>query len=72
MPVFEGRVEKPREFAEQTLERFANPFLQHKLADIALNHEAKLKTRLVPTIEDYKTKFGRPPPRLGAAVPNVA
>ena len=68
VPVLEGRVDRPREFAEQTLERFANPFLQHKLADIALNHEAKLKTRLVPTVEDYTAKFGRPPPRLGAVL----
>ena len=66
VPVLEGRVADPRAFAEQTLERFANPFLHHRLADIALNHEAKLKTRLVPTFEDYKAKFGRPPARLAA------
>lgn len=66
VPVLEGRVEDPRGFAEQTLERFANPFLEHRLADIALNHEAKLKTRLVPTLEECREKFGRTPPRLGA------
>jgi tagaturonate reductase len=68
VPVLEGRVEGPRVFAEQVLERFGNPFLRHKLADIALNHGAKLKTRVVPTYEDYEAKFGRPPPRLGEAL----
>src|SRR5262249_11451039 len=32
VPVLEGRVEGPKEFARQTLERFCNPFLEHKLA----------------------------------------
>ncbi|MDB5297087.1 MAG: Mannitol-phosphate/altronate dehydrogenase [Phycisphaerales bacterium] len=68
VPVLAGRVDDPRGFAEQTLERFANPFLEHKLADIALNHAAKLKTRLVPTVEEYAAKFGRPPARLAAAL----
>lgn len=64
VPVLEGRVPDPRQFAEQTLERFANPFLQHKLSDIALNHEAKLKTRLIPTLQEYRAKFGKEPARL--------
>jgi tagaturonate reductase len=68
VPVLEGRVDNPHEFAEQTLERFANPFLQHKLSDIALNHEAKIKTRLVPTVEDYERMFGKPPARLAAVM----
>lgn len=66
VPVLEGRVDQPGQFAKQTLERFANPFLNHKLADIALNHEAKLKTRLLPTLADYRAKFGRDPARLAA------
>lgn len=30
----------------ETLERFANPFLDHKLADIATNHDAKIARRV--------------------------
>ena len=41
VPVLEGRCDKPAEFARQTVERFRNPFLRHKLADIALHHAAK-------------------------------
>jgi len=48
-------------FVADTLERFANPFLEHKLGSIALNHEAKLKTRLVPTQQEYVECFGKRP-----------
>jgi tagaturonate reductase len=64
VPVLEGRVDRPVEFARQTLERFRNPFLDHKLADIAVNHDAKVQVRLVPTRDEYKAKFGRTPPLL--------
>ena len=62
--MLEGRVEEPVKFARQTLERFRNPFLEHKLADIAVNHDAKVQVRLVPTREEYRAKFGRTPPLL--------
>ena len=35
VPVLEGRVEGPAAFARQVLDRFSNPFIEHKLADIA-------------------------------------
>lgn len=38
-------------YRDVTLERFANPFLDHRLADIAQNHAAKLERRLAPVIE---------------------
>ena len=61
VPVLEGRVDDPVGFAHATLDRFRNPFLEHKLSSIALNHEAKFKVRLLPTYQDYKTKFGTEP-----------
>ncbi len=64
VPVLEGRVEGPAEFARATLERFRNPFIEHRLADIAVNHAAKVPVRLVPTRDEYRTKFGRTPPLL--------
>ena len=63
VPVLEGRVDDPTGFARATLDRFRNPFLEHKLSSIALNHEAKFKVRLLPTYQDYKAKFG-PEPRI--------
>lgn len=66
VPVLEGRVDDPAGFARATLDRFRNPFFEHKLSAIALNHEAKLKTRLLPTQEDFRRRFGRDPQRIAA------
>lgn len=68
VPVLAGRVADPAGFARVTLDRFRNPFLHHQLSSIALNHEAKVKVRLLPTIEDYKNKFGKAPPLLSAVI----
>ena len=65
VPTLEGRVESPDVFARQTLERFGNPFLEHKLSDIALYHDMKMQVRLVPTREEYIAKFGHEPKLLG-------
>jgi tagaturonate reductase len=64
VPTLEGKVETPGRFAEQALERFANPFLEHRLRDIALHHEAKVKVRLAPTRDAFEEAFGRPPELL--------
>lgn len=64
VPVLEGRVDDPAGYARTTLDRFRNPFLHHKLASIALNHEAKVATRLLPTIAEYEARFGKKPPLL--------
>jgi tagaturonate reductase len=64
VPVLEGRVEGPKEFARQVLDRFRNPFFEHQLTSIATHHAAKVEVRLVPTFEEFKAKFGRTPPLL--------
>ncbi len=64
VPVLQGRVEEPVQFAKQTLERFRNPFLEHKLADIATHHASKVQVRLEPTKAEYEAKFGTSPPLL--------
>lgn len=69
VPALEGRTDQPERFARQCLERFANPFLEHRLADIALAHDTKLRTRLVPTCEEFRSRFGRTPRLLGEIVP---
>ncbi len=35
-------------YVESVRERFSNPFLQHKLSDIAQNHQAKVERRILP------------------------
>ena len=46
-------------FARTTLERFRNPFQDHRLADIAIHHDQKLAIRLVPTYREHVERFGR-------------
>ena len=43
IPVFAalGQEAEARAYRARTMERFANPFLDHRLADIAVNHDAK-------------------------------
>ena len=64
VPTLKGRVEEPEAFAEGALERFASPFLKHRLSDIALYHDTKVKLRLMPTCEVFERMFGRKPPLL--------
>ena len=68
VPVLEGRVDDPAGFGKVTLDRFRNPFLEHKLSAIALNHADKVKVRLMPTYEEYRGKFGKAPKLLEEAL----
>ncbi|MCX7657496.1 MAG: tagaturonate reductase [Oscillospiraceae bacterium] len=53
-----------KEFAETVLERFANPFIEHSLASIALNSVSKFKTRNLPSLIDFAALKGFLPKRL--------
>ena len=64
VPTVADRVEGGIAFAEQVLERFANPYLDHKLSAIALHHETKVAVRLLPTYQEYQTRFSHKPPLL--------
>ena len=64
VPTLEGRVDLPVEFAREVLDRFRNPFVDHKLADIAAHHATKVQVRLVPTRDEYRQRFGKEPALL--------
>ncbi len=64
VPTLDGRVDAAGRFAAQTVERFKNPFLDHKFADIGLHHASKMAVRLAPTAAEYAAKFAAPPPLL--------
>jgi tagaturonate reductase len=38
-------------YVRVTLERFQNPFLEHRLADIAQNHAAKVRNRIAAFLD---------------------
>ena len=51
-------------FAQDVLERFANPFVKHQLLSIALNSVSKFKARVLPTILEYMDYTGKFPESL--------
>ncbi|MBQ2664464.1 MAG: tagaturonate reductase [Clostridia bacterium] len=48
-------------FANDVIDRFRNPFINHHLSDIALNSVSKFKVRVLPSIKDYADNFGKLP-----------
>lgn len=64
VPVVVARAERVAEFAETVLDRLRNPFVEHRLRDIANHHAAKMEVRLAPTVREFETLYGRKPRRL--------
>ena len=48
-----GNSEVDIQFCKDVIERFANPFVKHKLLSIALNSVSKFTARVLPTILEY-------------------
>ena len=57
-------VEGGRAFAEDVLQRFANPYLEHQLIDITLQITSKMRPRVVPSIRRHHAKHGTLPRHL--------
>lgn len=51
-------------FANDVLDRFKNPFIQHHLISISLNSISKFKTRVLPSILAYQRRKGTLPTAL--------
>lgn len=51
-------------YANDVLRRFSNPYIKHYLSAIALNSVSKFKVRVLPSILEYKKRFGTYPPKL--------
>lgn len=66
VPGFEahGMGEEAKAYVETTMGRFLNPYLEHRIADIAGNHELKIERR----IEAFLDWAGTPAPTLEAIV----
>ncbi|MBQ8309984.1 MAG: tagaturonate reductase [Clostridia bacterium] len=58
----------PREaaeaYAKDVLERFANPHIRHLCASVSLNSVSKFRVRVLPSILEYREKFGVYPRQL--------
>lgn len=55
------------EYTDTVLERFRNPFIEHKLLTLSLNYTSKMAERIVPSIIDLGRKSHLPPKGLAFA-----
>jgi tagaturonate reductase len=53
-----------KQFADDVLERFRNPYIKHELSSIALNSISKFKTRVLPSIMEYISRHKKLPENL--------
>lgn len=75
LPVFDaqGHGDTARRYLDDVRERFLNPFLDHRLADIARNHDEKKERRLRPVVTmTAELGLGLAQPRLNAALRTTA
>ena len=57
-------------FADDVLDRFRNPFLQHRWLSICLQYSSKMKTRNVQNIRRHYEKKKSAPPLMAADLPD--
>lgn len=55
-------------FARQVIDRFSNPYLEHKWHQIAFNYSSKMLARVFPLVSVYASKFGRPPLHIALGI----
>lgn len=64
IPTLELDREELEKFAAEVFDRFRNPFIKHRLADIALNSVSKFKVRVLPSLLAYSEEQHELPKRL--------
>lgn len=68
IPTLDLPEEELTAYANDVLERFANPFIRHYLSSIALNSVSKFKVRVLPSILEYQKRFDSLPSTLVQAL----
>ena len=64
IPSMDMAREELLDYAESVLVRFSNPYIKHYLAAISLNSVSKFRVRVLPSILQYREKFGKNPSHL--------
>ncbi len=52
------------EYAENVMVRFSNPYIKHYLSSISLNSVSKFRVRVLPSILEYRKRYGSYPKHL--------
>jgi tagaturonate reductase len=64
LPVLPGDPESNRQFAQQVMDRFRNPYIKHPLLSISLNSVSKWKVRVMPSLLKFQARNGSLPDAL--------
>ena len=64
IPTLDLPEEELKQYADDVLTRFANPYIKHYLSSIALNSVSKFKVRVLPSIKEYIKRFDNMPDTL--------
>ena len=64
IPTLDLDANELEQFAKDVLERFNNPFIDHKWADISLNSTSKFEARVLPSLKKYFERRKVLPKRL--------
>ena len=56
VPVVDLDKDVVKDYADDVIERFKNPYIRHELMDISLNSISKFRVRVLPTLVDYMDK----------------
>ncbi len=64
IPTLDLPKEELTAYADDVFQRFANPYIRHMLSSIVLNSVSKFKVRVLPSILEYKKRFGTYPETL--------
>lgn len=64
IPLMDGDRNELETYADDVLERFANPYIKHLLLSITLNSVSKYKTRNLPSLTGFIQKTGTIPSAL--------
>ena len=63
--------ESAKLYADAVWERFLNPFIRHKLGDIAMNSVSKFRVRLLPGLKGYADQYGKLPDVITLALSSL-
>ncbi len=64
IPTLDLSAEELKQYADDVLKRFANPYIEHYLSSIALNSVSKFRVRVLPSIKEYIKRFNKMPETL--------
>lgn len=64
VPSLDVPVVQAEAFAEQVLDRFSNPYIEHLLINITFQATTKMQHRIIPSLLSYYERKGRLPKRI--------